>query len=127
MAIEVSWDDPRHTILKVELWDWGWEDIARDEAIEERRRMLDASPEPATMVVVIRDAPRNLLGMLPQLSQSPAFSHPNVRQVIIVTASGIIKNAADVFGRVYGMASRRMHVVSSMSEAYQLIAETQQD
>src|SRR5690349_7151457 len=127
MAIEVSWDDPRRTVLKVELWDWGWDDVARGDAIDERRRMLDAAPEPVTMVVVIRNAPKNLLGMLPQLSQSPGFSHPNVKQVIIVADSGIVKIATDVFKRVYGQASRRMRLAGSMHEAYQMIAETQPD
>jgi hypothetical protein len=44
MAVEVSWDDEQHTILKIVLQDWGWDDLAHDEAIEARQRMLDAAP-----------------------------------------------------------------------------------
>jgi len=125
MAVEISWDDAQHTILRVVLQDWGWDDLAHDEAIEARRRMLDAAPQPVTMLIILRDTPRNLLGMLPHMSQSPGFSHPNVQRVIIVADQNIIKVAADVFRRVYGQASRRMLVVGSLAEAYQVIAAGQ--
>lgn len=127
MAVEVSWDDAEHTILKVVLQDWGWDDVAQDEAIEARMRMFDAAPHPVTMLIIMRDTPRNLLGMLPHMSQSPGFSHPNVKQVIVVADQGAIRIATDVFKRVYGQASKRMRVVSSLQEAYRIIAAGQPD
>lgn len=121
MAVEVSWDDDEHTILRVVLHDWGWEDIANDEAIGARKKLFDAAPRPVTMIILLRDAPKNLLGMLPHMSQSPGFSHPKVRQVIVVADSSIIKIAAEIFQRVYGKASQRLRVAGSLHEAYSII------
>jgi hypothetical protein len=77
------------------------------------------------MLVIMRDTPRNLLGMLPHMSQSPGFSHPHVKQVIVVAHKGTIQIATDVFKRVYGQASRRMRVAGSVEEAYRIIAAGQ--
>ena len=127
MAVEVRWDDEQHTILRVVLQNWGWDDLANGEAVEARMRMVDEAPSPVTMLVILRDTPRNLLGMLPHMAQSPGFSHPNVRRVIVVADTSVIRMATEVFKRVYGPASRRMRVVSSVSEAYQIIGAAQPD
>lgn len=127
VPIEVTWDDPDHTILRVELSDWGWDDIANEEAVEARRIFFEASPKPVSMLIVMRDAPCNLLGMLPHVAQSPGFSHPKVRLVVIVADKSIIKVASDIFQRVYGQASRRMRVVGSLDEAYRVIGERPAD
>jgi hypothetical protein len=127
VPIEATWGDSDHTVLKVELWDWGWDDIASGEVVEARRAIFEASPRPVTMLFVMRDAPRNLLGMLPHVAQSPGFSHPNMKQVVIVADKSIIRVASDIFQRVFGQASRRMRVVSSLDKANRVIAERPQD
>ena len=127
MAVEVSWDDEQHTILRVVLFHWGWDDLANDQAVEARMRMFDEARSPVTMLIILRDTPRNLLGMLPHMAHSPGFSHPNVRQVIVVADTSMIRMAAEVFKRVYGPESRRMRVAASLNEAYQVIGAAQPD
>lgn len=127
MAVEVRWDDEQHTVLRVVLQDWGWDDLANGATIAARERMLDEAARPVSMLVIMRDTPRNLLGMLPQMAQSPGFTHPKVKQVIVVADTSIVKMATEIFKRVYGPESRRMRVAASISEAYQMIADAQTD
>jgi len=127
MAVEVCWDDAQHTIVRVVLRDWGWDELADVEAANARLRLLDDVEHPVTMLVILHDTPRNLLGMLPRLAQSAAFNHPKIRQVIVVADSNIVKMAAEIFKRIYGHESRRMRLVATLSEAYQLAASAQTD
>lgn len=93
---------------------------------KELKRLLDEAPQPVYYINHITDAKLSfgdiVLGMGMGASAGGVLHHPNLHEMIVISASDIVKLGAKAFGQAqYGGIKTR--IVNNMDEALTLVQQ----
>jgi hypothetical protein len=124
--ITVEWANEQHDIILVTYHsdDWQWVDFTH--AFEEQKALLDQSEAPIVHVIVdviksqLMPKGGSLISASRNLSQD---AHPKQGHTIIVGARGVVGLMVDIVGRLLGPHRSKVHTVTTMDAAYNLLAE----
>ncbi len=99
--------------------------VSMDEVFDvtqQESRLVEDSDKVVHTIIDLREVegvPTGFLSSLPRLTTMPAVVHPNAGEKIVVGARGLAESMLKIFSNVY----RKLHMVNSMEEARQILAE----
>ena len=127
MPITHQWDNKEKTIIRADyVGEWTLEEYHAAHQVQ-LGEMLDSVNHKVDMIGVFTDAalPKDTLANFRVYADSPAFSHPNAGLIVNVVPSRFIATMVKIFGNVYKQFGKKIVIVASEEEAYQVIADHQ--
>ena len=126
MSIEIQWDNPEQTIIRLELKrSWTWEEL--DQAIHEADKLITSVNHMVHIIIDIRKAggiPSDFMSMAGDIFAS-GDARSNEGKRVVVGAGSLIRIAYSGVLAVYGhkLANRPFLFAANMDEAYKLITQ----
>ena len=127
MPVEVSWDNPGHTIISQQFSGrWTWEEFYRV-TYDQIRHLMFSSPHVVHVIADIGHSSytTSMSGALTQV-RNVALSYPaNWGVLVLVNNNAFVTILMDMFKRNHPELAERLFVVDTRDEAYSLIEHYQ--
>ena len=129
MSIQIDWaDDSKTCIVLTYGKGWVWDDFfAASPVVAE---MLDSIDHPADTLHDVRNTtiPQNVISQFPKFTRgSVSLKHPNAGRAVFVGVSMYLKILAQMFQKLYAELGRKVFLVNTIEEAFQLLADQQSE
>lgn len=121
MAIEIKWDNQKHTIIYVTFpEEWTWDEYSAIDSITEP--MLNSVAHKVYYIADLRQTQRVPKGLrLDVAREILEFRHENSDLLVIVGMNTMIRALLDIVLMALGKVRTRIMIVDSMDEAYECI------
>jgi hypothetical protein len=121
MPVNVKWANAEHTVLHYKLTeDWIWEEYHA--ATSQIRALMDSAGHPVDLIVVFETYDMIPVRALANFGRSLRESaSPNLDQVVIVGANGMLHSLGNVLRRLYPKQMSRVLEANTIEHAMRLL------
>jgi len=125
MAIQVGWQDEKHTIIRCTVnGRWTWDDLQK--ALAQTISLMDTVDHKVDFFIDLRNGsfainPLSLLGQTRHVATPE--SHRNEGVKVVVGANGLVRTAYDGYRRITRSMGKNQvfHFADNEAEAYQIM------
>jgi len=122
--ITTEWDNDEKTTMRVTYQlGWTWKDLQDNLPIE--KEFLDSVNHRVDVIADFRGTrlPPGAITQLPKIANSPPYIHPNSGLMVMVGSPNFMEEVVNIYRRVYGQKTVKLHMVSDLEAARAMITE----